>query len=392
MTGSYRRCVRCIMDTTDPLIRFDANGVCSHCHRFERSVRKAWHPDQQGAELWRAAVFRMRRERGPSGYDCIIGVSGGIDSAAVVLLAHESGLNPLLVHVDAGWNSALAVRNIERLVSATGFDLATVVVDWESMRQLQVAYFTAGVINQDVPQDQAFMAGLREVADRFRIRTTLSGHNIATESTLPVAWGWWPGDTRNIRAIYQWWCSHSGHPTQWPLQGYPLLPEGEWLSVSLRLRRAVVNPLNWIRYDKELTVQRLTAWGWTPYPRKHGESRFTIYYQEHFLPERYGIDKRIAHLSSRILAGQLSRSEALSEIESPMLTPLEAEIETDFVARKLHLSRAEFANMTRGRLRAHSDFASGIAPFVALRRSLKRWSGSIPFPDHDPGPCDQAHG
>ncbi len=387
--NSYRRCTRCIMDTTDPLIRFDESGVCSHCHRFEATTRKRWHPDSVGAGLWQDSVAQMRRERGASGYDCVIGVSGGIDSAAVVLLAGDAGLNPLLVHVDAGWNSALAVRNIERLIGATGFDLVTVVVDWEAIRQLQVAYFAAGVINQDVPQDQAFLAGLRRVADRLGIRWTLTGHNIATESVLPTAWGWWPMDIRNIRAIYQWWCSRNDLPTTWPLPGYPLLPETEWLSALLPLGRAVVNPLNWYPYDKDATARRLEEWGWTPYSRKHGESRFTSFYQEHFLPVRFGVDKRIAHLSSRIMAGQLSRSEALADMKSPMLSALDADLETDFVARKLHLTRAQFDAVSSGPIRQHTDFASSIAALVRLRRGLSRRRRLGPTLEQPPGPGEE---
>lgn len=389
MSTQYRRCERCIMDTSDPLIRFDARGVCSHCHQFDKSTRKAWHPDAVGAGLWHLAAGRMRRDRGPSGYDCIIGVSGGIDSAAVVLQTADEGLVPLLVHVDAGWNSALAVQNIERLVTATGFDLVTVVVDWDSIRQLQIAYFAAGVINQDVPQDQAFIAGLSEIADRLRIRWTLSGHNIATESVLPTAWGWWPVDTKNIRSIYQWWCAQNGAPGTWPLRGYPLLPETAWVSSLLPLKRSVVNPLNWWPYDKDAAVSRLSEWGWTPYPRKHGESRFTTFYQEHFLPNRFGVDKRIAHLSSQILASQVTRPQALAALESPMLSALEADLETDFVARKLHLRRAEFDALSSGPIRRHADFASSIAPLVGLRDGLRRRGRLDPLPQRPPGPRDK---
>lgn len=364
LSTPYRQCVRCVMDTSDRFIAFDDAGVCNHCRHFDRVTRKNWHPDEVGAQLWRREVNRIRAASGPgSAYDCAIGLSGGLDSASLVLLAAEAGLNPLIIHVDAGWNSELAVANIERVLDATGFDLFTVVVDWESMRDLQLAYLRAGVINQDVPQDQAFTAGVLRTAESFGIRDVINGHNIATESILPMDWGWPPLDTRNLRAV------HDEFGDGRPLLGYPMLT----LVESFRLyspfsRLRFLSPLNWFPYDRQASIERLSTIGWRPYPRKHGESRFTVFYQEYFLPRRFGVDKRLAHYSSMILAGQMTREEALQALEAPMFTTIDLEIEKDFFSRKLRIGADQVERFMTMPIRDHASLPNMFGPQGWLRK------------------------
>ena len=365
--NSGRLCTRCVMDESDSAITFDSDGVCSHCRHFDSVVQPSWHPDETGATMWREAVARLRADRGSADYDCVIGLSGGLDSSQLVMLAASAGLNPLIVHVDGGWNSELAVGNIERVLDATGFDLFTVVVDWESMRDLQLAYLRAGVINQDVPQDHAFISGLFQVARRFEIKDIISGHNIATESVLPLSWGFPPSDTRNLLAIYKRFGGGR------PLAGYPLMPTRTWLRTNSPMPMfRFVQPLNWLPYDKNRSIADLSQIGWRPYPRKHGESRFTVFYQEYLLPTRYGIDKRRAHYSSLVLAGQLTRAEALEALTEPMVTPVELAIERDFFCRKMRIEEAELDAFLTLPHQEHSSLPNLTIPTRRLKRLLGR--------------------
>ena len=199
----YQCCTRCVMDTTDPKITFDAQGVCNHCHQFEEVTSKRWYPNAEGARLWAAHLDEIKAAGKGQEYDCIIGLSGGVDSSYLAIKAHEWGLRPLVMHVDAGWNSELAVANIEAIVKHCGYDLHTHVVDWEDMRDLHLAYLRAGVSNQDVAQDHAFFAGLYHFATRNKIRYVLSGGNLATESIFPTSWHGSAMDAINLRAIHK---------------------------------------------------------------------------------------------------------------------------------------------------------------------------------------------
>ena len=353
------------MDESDPLISFDDKGVCHHCRTFDSIIKPNWHPDQQGADLWQEAAARLRTNPTKDGYDCLIGLSGGLDSSQMVMLAHQVGLNPLIVHVDAGWNSELAVNNIERVLDATGFDLETVVVNWESMRRLQLAYLRAGVINQDVPQDHAFTAGLISVAKKFGIRDVINGHNIATESVLPISWGFFPMDTQNLKAIHRKFGDEGG------LEGYPLVSMATWIRAnSPKPPLRFIKPLDWLPYDRDGAEEQLQKVGWRPYPRKHGESRFTVFYQEFILPTRFNVDKRRAHYSSLILAEQLDRQAAISLLREPMYDEIRLSIERDFFCRKLRISEAEFEELMTQPIRSHTELPSLTAKIKPLRKIM----------------------
>jgi N-acetyl sugar amidotransferase len=324
------------MDTSDPEIVFDEHGVCNHCHYFDDVVKPRWFPNEEGQRRLEAIVQQIKEEGAGKPYDCIIGLSGGADSSYLALKVHESGLRPLVLHVDGGWNSELAVRNIEVLLKYCGWDLETVVIDWEEMRDLQIAYLKAGVSNQDVPQDHAFFAALYHYAVKNRVRCVLVGGNNATEAIFPQSWHYSAMDSLNLKAIHRRF-------GKVPLRTYPTIRFWQyyfWYPYVRHLR--VLRLLNYMPYSRAAAIAELERLGWRDYGRKHGESTFTRFFQNHYLVERFGYDKRKPHLSSLILAGQTTRDEALAELTKPLYAPDELVTDRAFVLKKLGLSEEEW--------------------------------------------------
>ncbi|HAJ45580.1 MAG TPA: LPS biosynthesis protein [Alphaproteobacteria bacterium] len=330
-----RICTNCVMDTTDSAIVFDERGVCDHCNTFYTQVKPNWHTGEKGkAELDRM-VETIRAAGKGKDFDCIIGMSGGIDSSYLVYAAKEvMGLRPLVFHVDAGWNSQIAVNNIERLVDGLGLDLFTEVIDWEEMKDLQRAFFRSGVPHIDTPQDHSFFATMYKFATQHGVKHILTGANYSTECIRnPMEWMYFQSDVRQIRDIHQ---QFGGRP----LRNFPLtsiLWHKAWLPYVRGIK--VLRPLNSMPYIKTEARQLLMdRFGWQPYPQKHFESRFTRFYESYWLPERFGYDVRKVQFSSLIVTGQMTRDEALAELQKP---PYDAETigqEIEFVANKLDIT------------------------------------------------------
>lgn len=326
------------MDSSDPWIHFDESGKCSHCQNFEINMKPYWHPDEVGAKKLSQLSETIRTNGKSKEYDCIIGVSGGVDSSYLLYVAKDQmGLRPLAVHVDAGWNSELAVHNIEALTKGLGIELFTHVIDWEEMRDLQVAFLRSSVANQDIPQDHAFFAKLYEFAAENKIKYVLTGSNYATESILPRAWGYNAKDATQLLAI------HKQFGTA-PLKTFPIAGFFKsYIYYPYVLGMKVVTPLNLIPYDKNQAISYLTQrFGWTYYGGKHFESRWTRFFQSYYLPKKFGYDKRRAHLASLIVSGQMSRSAALAELQQPAHDEGTIAEDIEYVAKKLELSVSEF--------------------------------------------------
>ncbi len=343
MDDAYRICTFCVMDTSDPGIEFDVAGRCNHCRNMLAGHGKTWFTDEGGLSLLEKRLHQIRREGQGKRYDSVLGLSGGADSSYVALKAWEWGLRPLAVHVDGGWNSELAVRNIQLILDATGWELHTKVVNWEEMRDLQLAYLRSGVANQDVPQDHAFFAGLYHLAVEKGVRHVLNGGNTATEGILPSAWQWPAMDSVNLRAIHARWGTR-------PLRSYETIPTYEyyfWYPMVKKM--SPFRPLNLMRYHKAEAEQELVnRLGWRPYPRKHGESVFTRFFQEYYQPTRFGIDKRRAHFSSLIVSGQMSRDSALRNLEEGMYEVNQARRDISYLCRKLRISPEDFGQILNG--------------------------------------------
>jgi aminotransferase len=352
MTDRYLVCCRCVMDTSDPVISFDAAGVCNHCRDFDAVTRKHWFPNEEGARRLAAIVETIRRDGIGHEYDCIIGLSGGVDSSYLALKVAQWGLRPLVVHVDAGWNSELAVANIEKIVKHCDFDLHTHVVDWEEMRDLHLAYLRSGLSNQDVPQDHVFFASLYHFATKNGIRYILSGGNIATESIFPMAWhGGSAMDSINLKAVHRRYGERS-------LRTYNTISFFEyyvWYPFVKKMR--TVRPLNYMPYDKRQAIAELTAAiGWRSYGRKHGESLFTKVFQNDYLPRKFGYDKRRPHLSSLIVSGQMTREEAMTKLEEPLYDKDELEVELNYFCKKLRITRAQYEEFIAAPKREYASF------------------------------------
>jgi len=339
------------MDTTDPGITFDEKGWCNHCQKFEEATRKEWFPNEEGTQRLRAIIERIKSIGLGRPYDCILGLSGGADSSYLALKVHEWGLRPLVVHVDAGWNSELAVVNIESVVKYCNYHLHTHVVDWEEMRSLQLAYLKSAVANQDVPQDHVFFASLYHFATQNGIKYILNGGNIATESIFPQAWHGSAMDARNLRAIYRKYGEKC-------LNTYSIISFFEyylWYPFIKGMR--TIRPLNYIEYDKAQAIFELKRTiGWRSPERKHGESVFTKFFQNFYLPTKFGYDKRRPHFSSLIVSGQMNRDEAIAKLEEPLYEPEELEIDIAFFCKKLQISRSEFRDLMALPIHHYTEF------------------------------------
>lgn len=359
----YQICSRCVMDTSDPEIEFDPDGVCNHCHMFDRVTSKYWHPGPEGKVLLEKLVAQAREAGGGREYDSILGLSGGVDSSYLALKVKDLGLRPLVVHVDAGWNSELAVSNIEKIVKHCNYELHTHVMDWEEMQDLQLAYFRAGVANQDVPQDHAFASSLYHFAVRNGIRTVLSGGNIATEGVFPSAWHGAAIDAINLKAIHR----SCGRLRLRKFKTISFVQYYLWYPLARKMK--TLRPLNYMPYDREQAITELEHVGWRSYGRKHGESLFTRFFQNYYLPTKFGYDKRRPHFSSMILSGQLSRADALEQLEEPLYAAQDLETDVTYFCKKIGIGRDEFESVMAQPNRHYSDFANWDGRYRLLKKA-----------------------
>lgn len=356
------------MDTSDPMITFDINGVCNHCTEFKEVTSKHWFPNEEGAKRLAVMIDRIKTEGKGKEYDCIIGLSGGVDSSYLALKAHEWGLRPLVMHVDAGWNSELAVSNIEKIVKYCGFELHTHVVDWAEMRDLHLSYLRAGIPNQDVPQDHAFFANLYRFATKNHIKWILTGGNLATEGIFPKSWHGSAMDAINLHAIHRKYGSRK-------LKQYKTISFFQYYFYFPFIKgMRTFRPLNYMPFDKQKAIAELEAKiGWRSYGRKHGESIFTKYFQNHYLPEKFGYDKRRPHLSSLIVSEQMTREQALEALTQPLYAADELARDTAYVASKLGLSVEDFEELLRAKPSSHLDFDN----WEARQKFVRKISNTI---------------
>lgn len=342
------------MDTSDPDIRFDDRGLCSHCHEYDERVGGVWKPTSQGREELERMLSRIREEQRNQEYDAVIGLSGGVDSSFLAYLAvREFGLRLLAIHVDGGWNSEVAVRNIENIVRKLGIDLYTEVIDWEEMRDLQVAFLRAGLANQDVPQDHAFFAALYRKAIDHRLRFVLSGGNYATESIMPFEWAYNAMDSTHLRAVHTRFGKGKLH--SYPTVGF----FDYYLRYPYIYRMTVVRPLNYYPYNKQHALETLEReLSFQYYGGKHFESRFTKWQNLQYRPAKFGFDTRRAHLSSLIQSKQLTRGEALRELECDGYTAMQRKEDAEYVRRKLNLTEEEWEEILAAPPRTFRDYPS----------------------------------
>lgn len=350
-SGGLRVCTRTVMDETDPDISFDEQGISNWWHDYHAIV--ATRPnEEQRATLLEDALRRIKESGAGRPFDCILGLSGGVDSSYMAYLARKWSLRPLIVHFDNGWNDELAVHNIELVVKKLGFQLHTFVMDWPEFRDLQRSYFKASVLDLEIPTDHMIFGALHKIALEHKIKWVLSGNNFATEWLLPRAWYYSKFDLENIKGIHRAY-------GEVPMKHLPKLGVWQQLYYQRVKVMADVKILELVPYEKMKAMQLLIdEFGWKYYGGKHYESVFTRFYQGYILPRKYGIDKRKAHLSNLICNGEITRDEALKELAAPTYALDKQQSDKRYVAKKLGWSEAEFEDILALPPRRHEEFGT----------------------------------
>lgn len=331
-------CTNCVMDTTDSLIKFDEAGVCDHCGTYKSQIEPFWNNDDSDLVSFEKTIEDMKSRGRNQDFDCIIGMSGGIDSSYLLHIATKKfGLRPLVFHVDAGWNSQQAVHNIEQMVDKLNLDLFTEVINWEEMKDLQLSFFKSGVPHIDTPQDHAFFSTMYKFASKYNIKHILTGANFSTECIRnPLNWMYYQSDSWQIKDIHKKFGNK-------PLKSFPL-SNILWFKLYLPYikRISVYKPLNHVRYNKAEAVKVLEQeYGYQSYKQKHFESRFTRFYESYWLPQKFGYDTRKVQFSSLILTGQMTRQEALEMLKHPAHDPATIDDDLLFIANKLDITIEE---------------------------------------------------
>lgn len=337
MTRQYQRCSRCVMDTTDSKIEFDENGVCDHCRNFDQNIKPYWRPNENRLSELEKIAKKIRASR-QGDYDCIMGLSGGADSSYMAYIAKEiMHLNPLVLVVDTGWNLNVAVENIERIVKGLDLDMYTEVVNWREMADLQLAFFKASISSCDGPQDHAIFAGLYNYAVQHKIKYVLTGSNSATEFIRPPVEWLYMNDVVMMRDI------HNRFGTR-PLNTYPTCGMIRYRIVYRYLYGMQrIYPLDYVVYDKERAMGLLhEKFGWEKYENKHYENVFTRFFEGYYLPVKFGFDTRKNVYSNQILAGTMTRDEALELLNKPPYDPYQMQLDKEYVAKKLGVTTEEF--------------------------------------------------
>jgi N-acetyl sugar amidotransferase len=332
---NYRQCSVTVMDNiADPEIQFDQEGVSNYVHdyykHFDENIPA--DPKQQLEEV----IDKIKKEGKNKPYDCLTGISGGVDSSYLIYKAKEWGLRPLIVHFDNGWNTEISVRNINNIINKTGFELYTLVVNWEEFRDLQLSYIKAGVVDLEVPTDHAIYATWFKLAKKFKLKYVLSGNNYITESIMPNDWIFNKADAVNLMNIRQKF-------GQIKLKTYPIVKPLQQVLNNYMLDIKVVKPLNMIPYNKTEAKETLRSeFGWADYGGKHYESFYTKFYQAYILPQKFKIDKRKPHLSNLILAKQIDKAEAIKELQMPLYNENELRADTEYFIKKMGITEAFF--------------------------------------------------
>lgn len=362
------------MDTTDPIIEFDDQGVSMYVHGFEESVAPELTRAQAGelTPALDALVAQIKLDGRGKPYDCIIGISGGVDSTYLTLTAVKLGLRPLCVHFDSGWNSELAVDNIHNLVTTLGLDLYTQVVDWREMRDLQLSFLKSGVANADTPTDHAFGYVAYHQAQKYGIKHIFSGFNYVSESILPRSWGYASSDARQLKAIQRRF-------GQERLKAYPVMSSFTRILWYPYVRGIQTHALlNFVPYHyaeaKEIIAREV---GWRDYGGKHYESVFTRWFQGYYLPTRFGFDKRLAHYSSLIVAGEMSRDEALELLDTQNYPDDLRKQDHEFMAKKLGISTAELDEIVASPPKHYTDYPNSEARELRVFAFTARLGGAL---------------
>lgn len=350
---NYQICQNCIMDTSDKTLTFDSDGVCVYCNNFLREIKPNWHPNEQGIQNIMPMIDKIKKEGEGRDHDCLIGLSGGLDSSYVTYVAKEKfGLRPLIFHCDAGWNSELSVSNIKKIIGGLNLDLVTDVINWEEMKDLQRAFFKAQVPFVDQPQDLGLFSALYNFAAKEGFKYIITGGNNATECVREsIDWTYFSTDMKYVKDIH----SRFGEKK---LKTFPTCDIFKYKTYYRYIKGIkVIKLLDYYPFTKKKAINELNEkFQWQSYKMKHYESRFTRFYESFWTPRKHGYDKRRAYLSSEILTGQISRESAIDRISKPELTEEEMMKEFHYVAKKLDWTDEEFWEIFNGENKSFKDY------------------------------------
>ena len=368
---SARTCARCVMDTTVPSIEFDNVGFCNFCRSAVDRLERDLYVGPRHAGKLDALLVDIKRSGEGRKYDCLIGVSGGVDSSYTAwLVKRKFGLRPLAVHLDNGWNSELAVQNIERLLKALDIDLHTHVIDWEEFRDLQLSFLKSSIANSEIPTDHGITALLYREAAKHGIKFIINGGNLATEVVMPESWMYDAKDLRLLKSVHRRYGSKRLRTFQ--TMSYRRLA---WYILARRIR--FVGILNYVHYDKEEAAIILEReLGWRRYAAKHFESIYTRFFQGYILPRKFGMDKRKPHYSSLIVSGQMSREDAVRLLDEAPYDPSLAQEDLLYVKKKFGLTDADFAKIMESPPQSADDYPNtnrllrALAPWVVWIKDL----------------------
>lgn len=372
MIKKFQMCKRCVMDTSDPRISFNKNGICDHCENFDKNIKNIINIDQKKKmEDLEKKLINIKKSTNKENYNCLVGLSGGVDSSFLVhLLVKELKLKPMVLHVDTGWNSKESVNNVEKIIDKLNLDLHTEVINWREMKDLQAAFIKSGQPSIEIPQDHAIWASLHKIAIHKNIKYLITGGNLSTECIRePLEWAYHASDLRHIKDIHKKFGTIK-------LKTFPFCNIFTYRIYYKYFRNLrTIQILNYFKYRKEEAISILEKeYGWKTYSHKHYESRFTKFWQSYWLTKKFGYDIRKTHYSSLILTNQLSRDEALNRIKSEPFDENEMPNELNYIKSKLGFSDEEFQNYIDAPNKSFKDYNSHytiIQFFVNLSRFLK---------------------
>lgn len=359
------------MDTqSSPDITFDEQGVCCYCHKYDKNFEMYGYKGKKTDEKLKALITKIKESEKDKEYDCILGISGGVDSAYLAYMGKKLGLRMLAVHVDAGWNSEIAVENIQKMCKKLDIDLHTEVIDWPAMKELQRAYMFSGLPNLDVPQDHVFLAAMYNYAIKNNIKYMLNGSNMATEGILPENFGHASIDFKHIKSVYE----KRGRGKK-IFNKFPHFSLIRYAYMQKHIKR--INLLNYIPYSKKQAIELLKKeFDWQYYGGKHFESRFTKFFQSYYLPNKFGFEKKRAHLSSLIVGGEMTRDEALKEIEDTSSYSLKQMLEDkDYIIKKLDISQEQWNEIMKQPIVA-DEYYKGDTHLLHCLVKVKQWLNS----------------
>jgi N-acetyl sugar amidotransferase len=346
----YQQCKRCVMDTSDPGITFDEHGYCNHCNDYYKRISKQTYQGKSSDDALAQIVEKIKKNGKNKAYDCVLGISGGVDSCYTAVLLKQLGLRVLAVHLDNGWNSETAVKNIKNVVSKLGIDYQSYVLDWEEFKDLQLAFLRASVPEAETPTDIAIQAALHKVAADNAIKYNISGGNNSTEGILPKSWHYNPKDSTYINAIHKQFGTVK-------LKTFPTFGYRKEIFYKFVKGIKIIYLLNYVNFSKKDAQALLEQdYGWRYYGGKHYESKYTGFLQSYILPEKFNIDYRRATFSSQICTGEITREEALAELTKKPYDPAKVEVEKIYVCKKLGISVNEFNEIMAAPPKTYKDY------------------------------------